>query len=348
METMDHSLYEPSMYDYSAPSYRATHLQYPHQSTQNIQNVSHLSQTASHHRRDSSVSGALDHPQGQAQYGHQPQSPPLRQIPQSPQQQQQSLAHHHHQHAHPHSHSISSRPRANTSAAVIDVAGSSSTPLLHDSRPRAHSYGDPRTIPEQRNKQGATSIDELAFGTNNSPQELDEEPLYVNAKQYHRILKRRAARARQAELQKLSTQRKPYLHQSRHNHAVRRPRGPGGRFLTAEEIAARKGQDPNGQDGEDSFLNESPTSPTQDSLSSPQDDLGSPTGEHSAASLTAAASSAFGYPPAPTGATNNVGTADGSASVLNFGNDTLGAILESTPEIGIEEDYQFNAISGTN
>ena len=30
------------------------------------------------------------------------------------------------------------------------------------------------------------------------------------------------------------------MHQSRHNHAVRRPRGPGGRFLTAEEIATRK------------------------------------------------------------------------------------------------------------
>lgn len=36
----------------------------------------------------------------------------------------------------------------------------------------------------------------------------DEEPLYVNAKQYHRILSRRAARARLAEVNRLSRQRK--------------------------------------------------------------------------------------------------------------------------------------------
>jgi CCAAT-binding transcription factor (CBF-B/NF-YA) subunit B len=40
---------------------------------------------------------------------------------------------------------------------------------------------------------------------------IDEEPLYVNAKQYFRILKRRVARTRLEELHRLSRQRKVRL-----------------------------------------------------------------------------------------------------------------------------------------
>jgi len=40
---------------------------------------------------------------------------------------------------------------------------------------------------------------------------IDEEPLYVNAKQYFRILKRRVARTRLEEVHRLSRQRKVCL-----------------------------------------------------------------------------------------------------------------------------------------
>lgn len=82
------------------------------------------------------------------------------------------------------------------------------------------------------------------------PQGQEESPLYVNAKQFHRILKRRVARQRLEEALRLTSKgRKPYLHESRHNHAMRRPRGPGGRFLTADEVAEIERKKMDGSDG---------------------------------------------------------------------------------------------------
>ncbi|KAK8302822.1 hypothetical protein V6Z11_D04G111400 [Gossypium hirsutum] len=49
----------------------------------------------------------------------------------------------------------------------------------------------------------------------------EDGPIYVNAKQYNGITK-------------VTKARKPYLHYSRHLHAVRRPRGNGGRFLNTK------------------------------------------------------------------------------------------------------------------
>jgi len=77
---------------------------------------------------------------------------------------------------------------------------------------------------------------------------FDNKYIYINGKQFHRIMKRREVRKKIKEAMKENKEKnkedknKKYHHESRHRHAMNRERGKGGRFISKkkEEITENK------------------------------------------------------------------------------------------------------------
>ncbi|XP_027926893.1 nuclear transcription factor Y subunit A-8-like isoform X1 [Vigna unguiculata] len=110
-------------------------------------------------------------------------------------------------------------------------------PLLDQSQTLAH-YADPGYSNLMSSSYGPQSKTVEETAPIRIPLQLDvkEEPIYVNSKQYHAILRRRLYRAKLEVQNKPIKYRKPYLHESRHLHAVKRARGAGGRFLNTKKL----------------------------------------------------------------------------------------------------------------
>ncbi|KAI5192722.1 hypothetical protein NECID01_2054 [Nematocida sp. AWRm77] len=67
--------------------------------------------------------------------------------------------------------------------------------------------------------------------------QTEEQPIFVNASQYPYIKRRKERRDYLDSLEKKKDV--GYQHESRHKHAMKRPRAPSGRFLTKEEAKSQ-------------------------------------------------------------------------------------------------------------
>jgi nuclear transcription factor Y, alpha len=182
--------------------------------------------------------------------------------------------------------------------------GSPGFPLLGNISTIPQAFANPGLSASANSIQTQASL-AAHFSAISAAATVGAQPTFVNAKQYHRILVRRKARKKMEEHyervrrarggtvenstggssqaaqqvsnnaagtddlgtseQGNSSRKRSYLHESRHRHALKRPRGPHGRFLKAEELAEfyrlNPRQDPKNYSGDQYCGPEPPSEP---------------------------------------------------------------------------------------
>ena len=91
---------------------------------------------------------------------------------------------------------------------------------------------------------GAGSVPTIQRTPLPGPKMLEEEPLYVNAKQYHLKLKRRQARTKLEAEGKIPKERRKYLHECQNHHAMVWKHDEGRWFFSPKEKDSPHMQDP--------------------------------------------------------------------------------------------------------
>ena len=91
--------------------------------------------------------------------------------------------------------------------------------------------------PEMNNNNNAFNYTFMPNTTENQDLPTEEKIIYVNQKQYKRIMKRREARGK---LEGRLCKRSGYLYESRRKHALNRARSTGGQFVKKNSAEEKK------------------------------------------------------------------------------------------------------------